>query len=121
VKLEGEQALLRIHLSNFVKWHTRPLYEALVEKARREHLAGATVLSGIAGFFRGGPLLGGHPRALQVERPVILEFVDQEPALTRFLDLVGPMLAGHQVIVTLERARVVHYRGGERPGKAVPS
>jgi uncharacterized protein len=120
VKLEGEQSLLRIHLSNFVKWRTRPLYEVLVDKARREHLAGATVLSGIAGFLGGGPLLGQHPRALQVERPVILEFVDQEPALTRFMELVEPMLAGHPVMVTLERAHVVHYRGGDRPGKAVP-
>jgi len=114
VKLEGEQVLLRMHLSNFAKWHTGPLYEALVGKARHEHLAGATVLSGIYGYVDRGLLLGEHPNALQVERPVVVEIVDQEDKLQRFLDIVEPMITGHHVLVTLERAHVVHYRGGEK-------
>lgn len=117
MKLEGEQFLLRMHLSNFVKWHTGPLYEALVGRARREHLAGATVLSGFYGFVGGGPILGEHPNALQVERPVVVEFVDGEETLRRFLAGVQPMLGGHRVLVTLERAHVVHYRGGEREAR----
>jgi hypothetical protein len=115
VRLEGEQVLLRIHLSNFVRWHGQPLYEALVEKARRERLSGATVLTGMAGYFGKGPLLGDHPFALQVERPVVLEIVEREEALDRFLAVIEPMLEGHPAIVTLERARVVHYRGGGTP------
>jgi PII-like signaling protein len=86
VKLEGEQVLLRMHLSNFAHWHTGPLYEALVEKARKEHLAGATVLSGVYGYVDRAGILGEHPHALP----------------------------GHHVLVTLERAHVVHYRGGEK-------
>lgn len=115
MKLEGEQVLLRIHLSNFVKWHGQPVYEALVQKAHHLHLAGATVLAGRAGFVGGGPLLGGHPFALQVERPVVVEIVDAEEALQRFLDAAAPMLEDHAVIVTLERAHVVRYRAGSRP------
>ena len=114
MKLEGEQVLLRMHMSNFVRWHTGPLYEALVGRARREHLAGATVLSGIYGYVDRGRVLGEHPNALQVERPVVVEIVDREEALLGFLAAVEPMLAGHPVFVTLERAHVVHYRGGER-------
>jgi uncharacterized protein len=114
VKLEGEQALLRMHLSNFVTWHTAPLYEALVAKARQEHLAGATVLSGDYGFVDRGKFLGEHPQALQVERPVVVEIVDEEPKLLRFLESAESMIAGHHVLVTLERARVVHYRGGDK-------
>jgi PII-like signaling protein len=114
MRLEGEQALLRLHLSNFVKWHGRPLYEAIVERGRREHLAGATVLTGMAGYFGRGPLLGQHPLALHVERPVVVEFVDRPESLDRFLEGVAPMLEGQPVIITLERAHVVHYRGGER-------
>jgi PII-like signaling protein len=114
VKLEGEQVLLRMHMSNFVRWHTGPLYEALVGRARREHLAGATVLSGIYGYVDRGRILGEHPNALQVERPVAVEIVDREESLLAFLATVEPMLAGHPVLVTLERAHVVHYRGGDR-------
>ncbi len=113
MKLEGEQVLLRMHLSNFAKWHLGPLYEALVSEARGEHLAGATVLSGIYGYVDRGHLLGEHPNALQVERPLVLEIVDEEPKLQRFLERTEPMVRGHHVLVTLERAHVVHYRGGE--------
>ena len=113
MRLEGEQVLLRMHLSNFAKWHAGPLYEALVAKAQREQLSGATVLAGFYGFIGTGPVLGLHPHALQVERPVVVEIVDREDALQRFLAQVEPMLVGHQVMVTLERAHVVHYRGGE--------
>jgi hypothetical protein len=114
VKLEGDQVLLRMHMSNFVKWHTGPLYEALVGKARKEHLAGATVLSGMFGYVDRGHILGEHPNALQVERPVVVEIVDEEEKLQRFLETVEPMITGHHVLVTLERAHVVHYRGGEK-------
>ena len=118
MKLAGDQALLRLHLSNFVRWHTGPLYEALVARAQKEHLAGATVLSGIYGFADAGPVLGEHPNALQVERPVVVEIVDREDALQAYLLAVEPMLAGHHVLVTLECAHVVHYRGGGQEGAA---
>jgi PII-like signaling protein len=114
VKLEGEQVLLRMHLSNFARWHMGPLYEALVSKARGEHLAGATVLSGIYGYVDRGHVLGEHPDAPMVQRPVVIEIVDEEPKLQRFLERVEAMVCGHHVLVTLERAHVVHYRGGER-------
>ncbi len=108
-----EQVLLRVQLSNFVRWHTGPLYEALVERAYRERLSGATVLSGAYGYVDRGPLIGDHPNALQVERPVVVEFVDEEDRLMHFLETVMPMLSGHAAIVTLERAGVVHYGGRE--------
>jgi len=44
---EPESTLLRIFLDTFQKWHHRPAYEAIVEKARSEGLAGATVLAGV--------------------------------------------------------------------------
>lgn len=113
MRREREQSLLRIHLSNFTRWHAGPLYEALVERAYREPLAGATVLSGAYGYVERGRLLGDHPAALQVERPVVVEFVDEEAALLRFLGTVRPMLEGRPALVTLERATVVRYGGSE--------
>jgi uncharacterized protein len=107
----GERTLLRMHMSNFARWHAGPLYEALVERARRERLSGATVLAGFQGFVGAGPVLGGHPHAVQVERPVVVEIVDAEDRLQRFLAAVEPMLASHPVLVTLERAQVVRYGG----------
>ena len=111
-----EQALLRIHLSNFEKWHTGTLYGALVERAQKDRLAGATVLSGVYGYVDGGELLGEHA-GVRVERPLVIEIVDREVALREFLTAVQPMLTRHRVLVTLERAQVVHYRGGDGGGR----
>lgn len=103
MKLEGEQSLLRVHVGNRERWHTQPLYVALVERARREHLAGATVLAAMAGYPA-----GRDPEA----HPMVLEFVDTGDRLEAFLGGIAPMLEGHAVLVTVERAHVVRYRGG---------
>jgi len=113
VKLEGEQVLLRLHLSNFARWHTAPVYEAVLNKARKLHLAGATVLSGMYGYVERGHILGERSRLFQIERPVVVEIVDREEALRELLAAIEPMLAGHAARITMERAHVVHYRGGE--------
>jgi uncharacterized protein len=112
VRPPAGRALLRIHLSNFERRHTAPLYQALVEQARREGLGGATVLQGFAGYIGSGPLLGDHPHALQVERPVVVEVVDEEEKLERFLDGVAGMLEGRPALVTLERVRVAPGSAG---------
>jgi len=116
MRLAGEQMLLRIHLTNFVRWKSRPLYEVVVERARQDRLSGATVLCGIAGFHGAGPLLSEKAAALQVERPVVVEIVDEESRLRGFLAALEPMLAGHPVLVTLELAEVVHYRSATPKG-----
>lgn len=102
----SEQTLLRVHLSNRVSAHGRPLYEELVERARRDHLAGATVLKGIAGYVGQGPLLEAHAGGLTSEIPVVVEFVDREETLERFLNQILPLIPAGAALVTLERALV---------------
>ncbi len=50
MKMEGEGKLLRIFIGESDSWHGKPLYEAVVERVRKEGLAGATVVRGIEGF-----------------------------------------------------------------------
>ena len=50
MKLEGEGKLLRLFIGESDTWHGKPLYQAIVERVRKEGLAGATVLRGIEGF-----------------------------------------------------------------------
>ncbi|MBI5154055.1 DUF190 domain-containing protein, partial [Candidatus Poribacteria bacterium] len=50
MKLEGDQTLLRIYLTNLVRWKGEPMYEAIVTAARRASMAGATVLQGRMGY-----------------------------------------------------------------------
>ena len=48
--LDGEQFLVRILLGESDQFHHMPLHRALLERLRREGLAGATILQGTAGF-----------------------------------------------------------------------
>ena len=54
MKLAGENVLLRIFVDTFKKWHHVPVYEAIIERARRDHLSGTTVLEGVEGFGQSG-------------------------------------------------------------------
>jgi len=73
MRLQGENVLCRIMLTNYQQHHHRPLYEVLVERAWRQGLAGATVLKGLQGFLPGGPLLVRHRWKPSNELPVVVE------------------------------------------------
>jgi uncharacterized protein len=50
MELPEDAILLRIFIGESDTWRHRPLYEAIVLKAREMHLSGATVLRGPMGF-----------------------------------------------------------------------
>ncbi len=52
MKLSEEGQLLRIFIGESDRWEGKPLYEALVLKAREMGLAGATMLRGLMGYGR---------------------------------------------------------------------
>lgn len=108
MKLEGDQVLLRVFLNTFQKWHHRPLYEVIVEKARMEHMAGATALIGVEGFGQNGVLLQERPWRLANDREVVVELVDTEEKTDKFLAGIEPMI--QNAIVTRERVHVISYR-----------
>jgi len=117
MKLEGEQVLCRFYLTNTDRVGLQPAYEAIVETARRERLAGATVLKGCMGFSLGGSILQEHAWTLSNPTPVIVEVVDSQSRIARLLGAVAPRV--HAGMVTLERAHVLYYRGGVDEGAAV--
>jgi PII-like signaling protein len=110
VKLEGEQTLLRVYLRNTDKqgWFSPPAAEVLVQRARRDGLAGATVLRGLLGLDITGRLLESHVWSLVDHVPIIVEIVDGPQAIGRFLAVVEQTVP--EGMATLERAHVVFYR-----------
>ena len=50
MRIEGKGKLLRIFIGESDTYHHKPLYTAIVERAREAGLAGATVIRGIEGF-----------------------------------------------------------------------
>ena len=111
--LPQEAMLLRVFIGESDRWKHRPLYEAIVLKARELHLAGATVLRGPMGFGKSSRLHTAKILRLSMDLPLVIEIVDTEEKLNAFLPVLDEMLKGG--LVTLERVRVIDYRSHVEP------
>jgi len=74
--LPRDAMLLRIFVSEDDRFEHRPLYEAIVLKARELHLAGATVLRGSIGFGHASRLHTTKILRLAQDLPLVIEIVD---------------------------------------------
>lgn len=114
--LPHDAMLLRVFIGESDRWHHQPLYEAIVLKAREMHMAGATVLRGPMGFGKSSRLHTAKILRLSMDLPLVIEIVDTEENINKFLPVIDEMMKGG--LVTLEKARVIDYRAGEPSSEA---
>jgi len=101
--------LLRIFIgeSDREPGRDRPLFEAIVRRAREAHLAGATVLRGPMGFGRHSRMHTSKLLELSTDLPIVIEIVDAEDKVEAFLPTVDQLVT--EGLVTLEAVRIVRY------------
>jgi PII-like signaling protein len=109
MKLPENGVLLRIFIGESDKepGNERPLYEAIVRRAREAHLAGATVLRGPMGFGRHSRVHTAKLLELSTDLPVVIEIVDAEEKVNAFLPIVDDLVT--EGLVTLEAVRILRY------------
>jgi hypothetical protein len=105
--LPRDAMLLRVFTGEDARFHHRPLYEAIVLKAREVHLAGATVLRGPMGFGRSSRLHTTKIWRLSEDLPLVIEIVDTEEKIKAFLPILDSMMPSG--LVTLEKVQVLLY------------
>ena len=76
MEIPRDAMLLRIFIGEDDKYHGRPLYEAIVLKAREMHLAGATILRGPMGYGHSSRLHTAKILRLSEDLPIVVEIVD---------------------------------------------
>jgi PII-like signaling protein len=108
MQIPHEAVLLRIFIGESDRWEHKPLYEAIVLKARELHLAGATVLRGPMGFGKSSRLHTAKILRLSMDLPLVIEIVDSEEKIQAFLPLLDQMMKGG--LITLVKVRVIDYR-----------
>jgi len=108
MRSEIEGQLLRVFVGESDRWEGKPLYEAIVRRARAAGLAGATVLRGLEGFGAHSRLHTTRILRLSEDLPVVIEIVDEAPKIEAFLPELDEMVA--EGMVTLEKVRVIAYR-----------
>jgi PII-like signaling protein len=108
--LPRDALLLRIFIGESDRHEHRPLYEAIVLKAREAQLAGATVLRGPMGFGAASRIHTAKILQLSMDLPMVIEMVDSEEKIRAFLPVLEGMIGGG--LVTLEKVQVLQYRDG---------
>src|SRR6266513_939159 len=110
--LPEDAVLLRIFIGESDRYQHRPLYEAIVLKARELNLAGATVLRGPMGFGKSSHLHTAKILRLSMDLPMVIEIVDTEEKINAFLPVLDEIMGGG--LVTLEKGKVIRYQGQEK-------
>ncbi len=111
MKLSGEAVLVRIFIGEDDRYQGRPLYRAIVDAAREQGLAGATVLKGVLGFGCHSRLHSASLLRLSEDLPIVIEIVDAPDKVEPFLARLDDMVT--EGLVTTERVQVVAYRAND--------
>ena len=107
MQIPRDAMLLRIFIGEDDKFKRRPLYEAIVLKARECQLAGATILRGPMGFGHTSHLHTAKILRLSEDLPIVIEIVDSEEKIRGFLPNLETMMGSG--LVTLEKVQVLQY------------
>ena len=108
MKLPEDGVLLRIFIGEDDRYKGKPLYEAIVLKARELNLAGATVTRGILGFGADSRLHSVKTLRLSEDLPIVIEIVDTEDNINKILPFLDEVV--EEGLITLEKVHVIKYR-----------
>jgi hypothetical protein len=107
MQIPTQSVLLRIFIGEDDHFEGKPLYEAIVTRARERHLAGATVLRGAMGFGKSSRLHTSKILRLSDDLPLVIEIVDSEDNINAFLPVLDGMISSG--LITLEKVQVLQY------------
>ena len=107
--LAGAAMRLTIFIGESDTWHHRPLYHEIVERARRDGIAGASVFRGIEGFGASSHIHTTRLLSLSEDLPLAIVLVDEEPKIRAFLPHLEELIT--EGLVILDDVEVVRYVG----------
>lgn len=115
IHLNPDSKLLRIFIGENDKVDHRPLYEVLLFAAKKQGLAGSTVLRGIMGYGARTQVHTAKLIDISQDLPIVVEIVDHENKINTFLKTVNELMdkAGCGGLVTLEKAQVLYYKSAK--------
>lgn len=110
MKSGSEGLCLRIFIHEALRHRRKYLYQAIVEHAQREGMAGATVLRGMEGYGLHRHLHTARLVDVSDDLPVIVEIVDSTERIQQFLPTLDSLIP--HGTVTLSPVSIVKYNAG---------
>jgi PII-like signaling protein len=109
--IEGEAKLLRIFIGESDLINHVPVYEKIVMEARKEGLAGATVIKGILGFGASSRIHTAKLLRLSEDLPLVVEIVDSEEKIEKFIPVLNKIFeeANSGGLITMEKVNIIQY------------
>lgn len=107
MRIEGEGVLLRIFVDENDEFEGKPLYQAIIQRARTEGCGGATALRGMMGFGANS-LIHAVRNGIADDMPIVVEIVEKEDKIKRLLPHLDKMVK--EGLITTEKVHVVAYR-----------
>ena len=108
MKLPEKGQLLRIFIGEDDTYKGKPLYEAIVFKAREMNLAGATVMRGVMGFGAESRIHTAKVLRLSEDMPMVIEIVDSVENIEKLLPFLDEAVG--EGLITRETVDVIRYR-----------
>jgi len=104
--------LLRIFIGESDKLGSIPFYEKILIEARKQGLAGGTVIRGIMGYGANSKIHRAKFLEISSDLPLIIEIVDREEKILKFVEIVKNWFEEANVggLITLEKAEVILYQ-----------
>jgi PII-like signaling protein len=110
--LSGSVKKLSAYIGDADTYDDKPMYEAMLEQARVQGCAGATVLRGVAGYGATSREEEKHGMKMSVDLPLVVQVVDRADKVTALAEVYSAMIGAG--LVTIENVNVLVYRGGDK-------
>jgi len=116
MNIQSKNRILRIYLSSTDKFKNEPLFETLVFLAKRNKMAGATVIKGVMGFGASSAITSTRFWSVSEKLPMIVEIIDEKEKIEDFFKRITPYLEKVKkgIMVSVENAEVVMYKSGRQ-------
>ena len=111
MQIPRDAVLLRIFIGESERSDHKPLYEAIVLKARELKMGGATVLRGPMGFGKSSHLHSAKILRLSEDLPMVIEIVDSQEKIDAFIPVLDKMMGSG--LITVEKVQVLQYGDGK--------
>ncbi len=114
----NQSGILRIYISSTDSINGTPLSEFIVFRAKKEGIAGATVLKGILGYGASSVIHSYKFWEISDKLPEVVELIDSEEKIKSFYQNLLPELENmkYGCLVTFSKTDILLYKYGKKKG-----
>jgi len=111
---DSKVSRMRIYISSTDKFMHSPLYEVIVYAARRQGIAGATVIKGTMGYGASSEVHSTRLWEISEKLPLIIEIIDESDKINSFFESIKGYFdkAGKGHLITVEETTILLHRPG---------